>query len=145
MHDMVEEGESTSNPQEAEIVVKWAKNLVELGIEPKDIAIVTPYQAQVAEIRGRLNFPEMMIGSVDGLQGQEREAVILSLVRSNPKGEVGFLSEYRRLNVAMTRAKRQLCVVGDSSTVRKGSAYLEAWIKYLEDGPGEVRFAGDMS
>lgn len=145
MHDMVEEGESTSNPQEAEIVVKWAKNLVELGIEPKDIAIVTPYQAQVAEIRGKLNFPEMMIGSVDGLQGQEREAVILSLVRSNTKGEVGFLSEYRRLNVAMTRAKRQLCVVGDSSTVRKGSAYLEAWIKYLEDGPGEVRFAGDMS
>ena len=116
---------------------------MELGIEPKDIAIVTPYQAQVALISSMLDFPEMTIGSVDGLQGQEREAIILSLVRSNTKGEVGFLSEYRRLNVAMTRAKRQLCVVGDSATVAKGSGYLKKWMAWLES-EAEVRYALDI-
>jgi DNA polymerase alpha-associated DNA helicase A len=84
----------------------------------------------------------MTIGSVDGLQGQEREAIILSLVRSNAKAEVGFLGEYRRLNVAMTRAKRQLCVVGDSGTVGKGSKYLREWIGWLEEN-ADVRWAGD--
>jgi DNA polymerase alpha-associated DNA helicase A len=56
--------------------------------------------------------------------------------------EVGFLSEERRLNVAMTRAKRQLAVVGDSSTVASGSAYLKAWMAWLEEN-AEVRFAMD--
>lgn len=59
--------------------------------------------------------------------------VILSLVRSNEAREVGFLSEERRLNVAMTRARRQLCVVGDSETVRNGSKYLEKWMSHLEE------------
>lgn len=71
------------------------------------------------------------------------QAIILSLVRSNDKAEVGFLGEYRRLNVAMTRARRQLCVVGDSETVGKGSKYLESWIKWLEDH-ADVRYAGDV-
>jgi DNA polymerase alpha-associated DNA helicase A len=84
----------------------------------------------------------MTIGSVDGLQGQEREAIVLSLVRSNPIGEVGFLSEYRRLNVAMTRARRQLCVVGDSGTVGKGSGYLKGWMAWLE-AEADVRWAGE--
>lgn len=83
---------------------------VEQGVPPEEIAIVTPYQSQVSIISSLLHpsYPGMTIGSVDGLQGQEREAIILSLVRSNSKGEVGFLREYRRLNVAMTRARRQL-------------------------------------
>jgi DNA polymerase alpha-associated DNA helicase A len=56
---------------------------------------------------------------------------------------VGFLGEYRRLNVAMTRPRRQLCVIGDSDTVGKGSKYLAAWMKWLEDH-ADVRYAGDM-
>ncbi|WVF71157.1 hypothetical protein IAT40_005955 [Kwoniella sp. CBS 6097] len=147
------EGESTkasvgegskSNENEAVVVAKWAKKLVELGVPPSEVGIVTPYQAQVSLISSMLHdeFPEMTIGSVDGLQGQEREAIILSLVRSNPTGEVGFLGEYRRLNVAMTRAKRQLCVVGDSSTVSKGSKYLKRWMDWLE-AEADVRWAGD--
>lgn len=137
-------GESTSNENEAVIVDKWARNLISLGILPKDIAIITPYQAQVSLISNLLHsdYPEMTIGSVDGLQGQEREAVILSLVRSNTKGEVGFLGEYKRLNVAMTRAKRQLCIVGDSSTVSKGSGYLKKWMEWLEK-EADVRWAGE--
>ena len=65
-------------------------------------------------------------------------------MRSNDKGEVGFLGEYRRLNVAMTRAKRQLCVVGDSATVGKGSAYLKKWMGWLEAN-ADVRWAGEES
>lgn len=141
--ERTDEGDSTSNENEAVIVQTWAKHLVSLGIEPKDIAVVTPYQAQVALISKMLDYPEMTIGSVDGLQGQEREAIILSLVRSNKKGEVGFLNEYRRLNVAMTRAKRQLCVVGDSKTVGKGSKFLKQWMDWLE-AEAEVRHAGDV-
>jgi DNA polymerase alpha-associated DNA helicase A len=106
--------------------------------------VVTPYQSQVWLISSLIHdtYPDMTIGSVDGLQGQEREAIILSLVRSNAKAEVGFLGEYRRLNVAMTRAKRQLCVVGDSGTVGKGSKYLNAWVGWLEEN-ADVRWAGD--
>ncbi|OCF60945.1 DNA helicase [Kwoniella mangroviensis CBS 10435] len=137
---------SKSNENEAGVVTKWARQLIELGVNPAEIGIVTPYQAQVSLISSMLHeeYPEMTIGSVDGLQGQEREAIILSLVRSNPTGEVGFLGEYRRLNVAMTRAKRQLCVVGDSSTVGKGSKYLKKWMDWLEN-EADVRWAGDES
>ncbi|WVW84202.1 hypothetical protein I302_106232 [Kwoniella bestiolae CBS 10118] len=135
---------SKSNANEAVVVAKWARKLIELGVNPAEIGIVTPYQAQVSLISSMLHeeYPEMTIGSVDGLQGQEREAIILSLVRSNPTGEVGFLGEYRRLNVAMTRAKRQLCVVGNSSTVGKGSKYLKKWMDWLEN-EADVRWAGD--
>jgi superfamily I DNA and/or RNA helicase len=60
---------------------------------------------------------DLEIGTVDALQGREKEAVVLSLVRSNDRGEVGFLADLRRLNVAVTRARRHLCVVGDSATL----------------------------
>lgn len=73
------------------------------------------------------------MGSIDGFQGREKDAIIISLVRSNESREVGFLSEKRRLNVAMTRARRQLCVVGDGEMVRYGSPYLEEWIQWLEE------------
>lgn len=65
----------------------------------------------------REEFPGIELGSVDGFQGREKEAIIVSLVRSNSEREVGFLGEKRRLNVAMTRPKRLLVVIGDSSTV----------------------------
>ncbi|KAJ9095628.1 hypothetical protein QFC21_005499 [Naganishia friedmannii] len=135
---------SRYNENEAEIVNKWVRQLISFGIPQSDIAIITPYQAQVAHLSSLLrnDFPELVCGSVDGMQGQEREAVVLSLVRSNPEREVGFLAEYRRLNVAMTRAKRQLCVVGDSGTVGKGSGYLKKWMEFLEEH-ADVRWAGD--
>lgn len=81
-----------------------------LGVPASEVGIVVPYQAQVAVLATLLReeFPDMTIGTVDGLQGQERDAIILSLVRSNATGDVGFLGEYRRLNVAMTRPRRQL-------------------------------------
>ncbi|CAK9781174.1 putative DNA helicase [Cutaneotrichosporon oleaginosum] len=135
---------SKANENEAVVVAAWARKLVQHGVAPAEVGIVVPYQAQVSVLAGMLRdeYPEMTIGTVDGLQGQERDAVILSLVRSNEKGEVGFLGEHRRLNVAMTRPRMQLCVVGDSSTVAKGSAYLKKWMAWLEEN-ADVRYAGD--
>ncbi|KAJ9077418.1 DNA-binding protein SMUBP-2 [Entomophthora muscae] len=80
------------------------------------IAVISPYNAQVSLLKDKLSdrFCGIEIGSVDGFQGQEREAVLVSLVRSNPEGSVGFLSDHRRLNVALTRARRHLCLIGDS-------------------------------
>jgi len=101
------------------------------------------YQAQVTYLTSLLrgDMPEIEIGTVDGMQGREKEAVVLSLVRSNEKREVGFLKEKRRLNVAMTRPRRHLCVVGDSETVSQGGAYLKSWMQWLEQN-AEVRYAG---
>jgi DNA polymerase alpha-associated DNA helicase A len=92
-------GESKSNEGEAAIVKLHVSNLVEAGVKPEDIAVVTPYNAQVALLSRLLKeeFVGIELGSVDGFQGREKEAVIVSLVRSGGDG-VGFLGEKRRLN-----------------------------------------------
>ncbi|KAH9170515.1 AAA domain-containing protein [Lactarius sanguifluus] len=135
---------SRCNENEATIVKQWVATLVAMGVNPSQIAIITPYQAQVSLLTSLLRSihgPELEIGTVDGMQGREKEAVIISLVRSNDKREVGFLKEERRLNVAMTRARRHLCVVGDSSTVQHGSKCLKDWLIWLEEN-ADVRYAG---
>lgn len=111
---------SKSNPGEAELVVRVVSALRDAGVPDAGIAVVTPYNAQVQLLRQRLSTANgLEIGSVDGLQGREKEAVVLSLVRSNEQGEVGFLAEIRRLNVALTRARRHLTVIGDSATLAR--------------------------
>ncbi|KAG9082568.1 hypothetical protein FRC06_004931 [Ceratobasidium sp. 370] len=136
---------SRSNENEATIVKKWVDELITAGLTAGQIAIITPYQAQVTLLVSLLRpaYLELEIGTVDGMQGREKEAIILSLVRSNDKREVGFLKEKRRLNVAMTRPRRHLCVIGDSSTVEKGGAYLKKWMSWLDDN-ADVRYAGDV-
>ncbi|KEF55146.1 uncharacterized protein A1O9_08800 [Exophiala aquamarina CBS 119918] len=128
-------GDSKSNELEATVVSMHVKNLVAAGVRDEDIAVVTPYNAQLAILSSMLRekYPAIELGSVDGFQGREKEAVIVSLVRSNAEKEVGFLGEKRRLNVAMTRPRRHLCVIGDSETVSRGSAFLKRWMKFLED------------
>lgn len=95
-------GESKSNEHEAAIVKMHVQALVDAGIKPEDIAIVTPYNGQLAILSQMLKerFPGIELGSIDGFQGREKEAVVVSLVRSNPEHEVGFLGEKRRLNGA---------------------------------------------
>ncbi|KAL1837186.1 hypothetical protein VTJ49DRAFT_4177 [Mycothermus thermophilus] len=127
-------GDSKSNEGEAALVRQHVRSLVEAGIRPEDIAVVTPYNAQLTILAPlKETYPGIELGSVDGFQGREKEAVIVSLVRSNPEGEVGFLGEKRRLNVAMTRPRRSLTVIGDSETVKKGSAFLKRWMEFLEE------------
>lgn len=110
-------GASLANPEEAALAIKKAKDLIALGVRPNDIAIITPYTAQVRRLREAMDDAAVEIGSIDGFQGREKEAVIISLVRSNKDKEIGFLKDTRRMNVALTRARRKLIVIGDSSTI----------------------------
>ncbi|KAJ7130315.1 AAA domain-containing protein [Mycena epipterygia] len=135
---------SRCNENEATVVKNWVDKLIGAGVLPKQIAVISPYQAQVTLLTSLIRPQyggELEIGTVDGMQGREKDAVVISLVRSNETREVGFLKEKRRLNVAMTRAKRHLCVVGDSATVCYGGKYLKRWLAWLEQH-ADVRYAG---
>ncbi|RMZ06085.1 hypothetical protein D0862_04746 [Hortaea werneckii] len=92
--------ESKINENEALLVAYHVGNLIQAGLRPEDIAVITPYNGQLALLSGLLKekFRGVELGSVDGFQGREKEAVVVSLVRSNAEGEVGFLGERRRLN-----------------------------------------------
>lgn len=111
---------SRRNPQEAALVEAQVNKLREAGVI--DIGIITPYAAQVRLLRDLLP-DDIEINSVDGFQGREKEAIVISLVRSNNRGEVGFLAETRRMNVALTRARRKLLVIGDSATITAHQFY----------------------
>ena len=106
--------ESKVNEHEAALVRLHVSKLVAAGVKPTDIAIVTPYNGQLALLSQLLKdrFPGLELGSVDGFQGREKEAVIVSLVRSNPEHEVGFLAERRRLN-----GKNDLCNISRTSSI----------------------------
>jgi len=77
----------------------------------------------------------MTIDTVDGFQGQERDLMLISLTRSNERGEIGFLSEERRMNVALTRAKRKLVLIGDSSTLAV-HPFFDSLLGYVEEKGG---------
>lgn len=111
------DGESRLNPQEATLVSRKVREFLAWGVAPENIAVIATYAAQVRLLREQLSVPGLEIDSVDGFQGREKEVVVISLVRSNERGEIGFLQEVRRMNVAMTRARRKLLVVGDSATL----------------------------
>jgi len=106
--------------------------LLGAGVAPRDLAVIAPYDAQVQLLRQRLAaHPDVEVDTVDGFQGREKEAVIVSLTRSNDAGELGFLTDIRRMNVALTRARKKLVVVGDGATVRRHPFY-EGFFRYAE-------------
>jgi predicted DNA helicase len=117
------DGESRLNPREAALVCRKVQGLLDCGVAAGDIAVIATYAAQVRLLRERLPVPGLEIDSVDGFQGREKEAVVISLVRSNPRAEIGFLQEVRRMNVAITRARRKLLMVGDSATLSSHPFY----------------------
>jgi predicted DNA helicase len=125
------DGESRLNPGEAAIVQRKVAALVESGVSPRDIAVIAPYAAQVRLLREHLDLSGLEVDSVDGFQGREKEAVVISLVRSNAEGEIGFLADVRRMNVALTRARRKLIVLGDSATLA-GDPFYRRLIEYFE-------------
>ena len=125
------DGCSHENPGEAEFVAWQVTQLLSAGVLPREIAIITPYSAQARLLRGLINESEIEIDTVDGFQGREKEAVVISLVRSNAQGELGFLSDTRRMNVALTRARRKLIVFGDSATLANHEFYLRL-LEYFE-------------
>jgi ATP-dependent RNA/DNA helicase IGHMBP2 len=125
------DGESRLNRQEATLVCRKVRDFLAWGVAPGDIAVIATYAAQVRLLRERLSVPGLEIDSVDGFQGREKEVVVISLVRSNAQGEIGFLQEVRRMNVAMTRARRKLLVIGDSATLSTDPFY-SRMIDYFE-------------
>ncbi|XP_072646367.1 DNA-binding protein SMUBP-2-like isoform X5 [Canis lupus baileyi] len=136
-----DDDQSKGNPGEVRLVSLHIQALVDAGVQASDIAVITPYNLQVDLLRQSLahRHPELEIKSVDGFQGREKEAVVLSFVRSNRKGEVGFLAEDRRINVAVTRARRHVAVVCDSRTV-SNHAFLKTLVDHFTEH-GEVRTA----
>jgi len=123
---------SYDNPVESELVLDIADEAQRLGLKAEDIAIITPYKDQVDLLNHRCKNKNIEINTVDGFQGREKEVVILSFVRSNNKENVGFLRDLRRLNVSLTRAKRKLIVVGDSSTISTNKTYAEL-VDYIKN------------
>ena len=120
-------GMSLQNEGELQIVQKL---LTTENLDPLKTAFISPYAGQVAAAKDILP-KEMRISTIDSFQGQEQETIILSLVRSNDDGDIGFLKDYRRMNVAITRAKEQLFVVGDSATIG-GDAFYNSFLSYIE-------------
>jgi ATP-dependent RNA/DNA helicase IGHMBP2 len=130
---------SRFNKEEASLTIKILENLVEeIGLnvwieERISVGIITPYRAQVDHLKKLVNSSTTLdslnkllsLNTVDAFQGQERDVIVISLVRSNAKGEVGFLGDIRRTNVAMTRARKKLIVIGDSATLGSHPFYLE--------------------
>jgi ATP-dependent RNA/DNA helicase IGHMBP2 len=126
---------STFNPGNAERVAAEARRLLSRGLPPTEIAIIAAYAAQARRLRELLRAERaagLEIGTVDGFQGREKEAVIVDLVRSNERGEIGFLANTRRMNVALTRARRFLLVVADSATLG-AHPYYAALLGYLDE------------
>ena len=125
------DGLSKRNIQEAELVLRKITELQDAGLRGRDIAVIAPYAAQVRWLRQNSPDERVEIDTVDGFQGREKEAVIISLVRSNQEGEIGFLADARRMNVALTRARRKLIVIGDSATVG-GNDFFAKLLEYFE-------------
>lgn len=126
---------STENPTEAALVADYTTALLEDGLEPTDLAVISPYDDQVSriedELGGRgLETDALEVDTVDGFQGREKDVVLVSLVRSNDRGAVGFLDEPRRFNVALTRARRKVVVVGDGDTVTEADVY-DDFLEYV--------------
>jgi regulator of nonsense transcripts 1 len=120
---------------EAAIVVQVVNDLLAPGdLTPEDIGVISPYAGQVRLIRSMVDdvIEGLEVKSVDGYQGREKEIIVLSTVRANDAGKVGFLSNYRRLNVALTRAKRGLIVIGDDRTLRNDPTWA-SWLDWISE------------
>jgi superfamily I DNA and/or RNA helicase len=126
---------STFNSGNAERVAAEARRLLSRGVAPRQLAVIAAYSAQARRLRDLLRVERaagVEVGTVDGFQGREKEAVIVDLVRSNDAGELGFLANTRRMNVALTRARRFLLVVADSATLGEHPYYAEL-VRYLDE------------
>ncbi len=121
------EGMSLQNEGELNIVVKLIESEL---LDVNKTAFISPYAGQIAAAKESLPL-EMRISTIDSFQGQEMETIILSLVRSNDDLVIGFLKDYRRMNVAITRAKEKLFVIGDSATIGSDPFY-NAFLSYVE-------------
>jgi predicted DNA helicase len=158
----IPESRSTANPEEAHLLLERLAQLLapydaaehdEHQHTPLSIGVIAPYRAQINYLKdviedskvlnGLLLQRRLSVGTVDSFQGQERDIIAITLTRSNPQGEIGFLSDIRRMNVGMTRARRKLLLVGDSSTLCRHPFFGEL-LGYVK-GVGGYRTAHKMA
>ena len=130
---------SISNADEARLVIHTLRDYIEM-VSPQrieservDFGIITPYRGQARLLRRLLKMQHyfrklkrhITVGTVDGFQGQERDVIVISLVRANAEGQIGFLRDLRRMNVAITRARMKLIIVGNAETLSRHRFYRE--------------------
>jgi len=145
------ETKSTSNKEEAVLLYTHLSKYVEqieandnFG-EIEDVGVISPYRAQVKLLQNSytdsVSFSEkakeklsgkIAVNTIDSFQGQERDIIYISLVRSNDDGKIGFLSDTRRMNVAMTRARKKLVIIGDSATI-SGNKFYSSFLDYVNE------------
>lgn len=152
--DMQAEGQSRLNRKEAELLLLQLQIYIErIGKERVleeniDFGIISPYKAQVYYLRRLLKKTSffkplrrlLTVHTVDGFQGQERDVILISLVRANEAGKIGFLSDLRRMNVAITRARMKLIILGDASTLSRHAFYRKLY-QYVEEKGKVIRLA----
>jgi len=140
-------GQSWCNPGEAVLITQILASVLHAReLQPSQIGIVTPYQGQVRTLRRLIrqyidlpNPRDLLVASVDAFQGRERDLILFSAVRSNPRGRVGFLADWRRLNVMITRARRGLVIVGDAWTLR-ADPFWRAYSRWADAGGYTLEF-----
>jgi predicted DNA helicase len=139
---------SKQNPEEADLLIRHLTTLLtyiqhtqpQILTERFSIGVISPYSAQVNYLTENIRrHPDLQdfqqfiqINSVDGFQGQEKDIIYISLVRSNENSEIGFLSDTRRMNVALTRTRKKLIVIGDSATLASHPFY-QSFLGYIEE------------
>ncbi|BBM83211.1 AAA domain-containing protein [Candidatus Uabimicrobium amorphum] len=138
---------SRYNPGEAQVLFTHMRGLIRLLSADEEmlgklsVGIISPYKEQVRYLKEKsfehmkiyeVFGPRLSINTIDGFQGQERDIIYISLVRSNSNSEIGFLKDIRRMNVAMTRAKQKLVVIGDSATICAEDFY-NGFVEYIEE------------
>lgn len=125
---------SKENSKEAELLKRTVDRILDKGINPENIGIISPYDAQIELLKKKINMIGLEIKTVDGFQGREKDAIILSLVRSNDNKDIGFLKDLRRLNVSLTRARKKLVIIGDGNTLGVDRTYNELMNYIAEKG-----------
>jgi ATP-dependent RNA/DNA helicase IGHMBP2 len=130
---------SIYNVGEIEIV----KKIIEVeDLNKHQLLIITPYSAQMLKMKKHLN--DVKVNTIDSAQGSEADIVILSLTRSNEEGNIGFLKDYRRINVALTRAKKKIFVIGDSASISSDKFYQDYLAFIEEEGAYKSAFEYDI-
>lgn len=132
---------SKQNRVEADLVCRMARTFLEGGVGPRQLAVISPYDDQVELIDDQLAVSDLEVKTVDGFQGREKEVVIISMTRSNVDGVIGFLEDHRRFNVALTRARRKVVVIGDENTITTDDLYRD-FLTYVEGNGEQVVLTG---
>jgi superfamily I DNA and/or RNA helicase len=126
-----EESSSRCNPEEARLLRLHFDQLA--PDTSLSVGVISPYRAQVELLQETFaDVSQVSVNTIDSFQGQERDVIYMSLARSNPKSEIGFLKDYRRMNVAMTRARKKLVIIGDSATLGNDRFYGD-FLSYAEE------------